>query len=76
MRLPKAEVGSTRTAITGGTITRVIAEDGVEEDVWEYDTGEVIHQRDCGRCDGGLVYSPVRFCGYCQGRGLVEVRQP
>lgn len=36
--------------------------------------GRIVYQRRCTDCDGGLIYSPVRFCTVCGGDGyLVRV---
>jgi hypothetical protein len=45
------------------------------ETAWEGFTPDAVIVQDvCPDCDRGLLYAPVRFCPYCQGRGVVIAR--
>ncbi len=45
------------------------------ETAWEgFQDDEVIIQCKCPHCDKGLIYAPVRYCGFCHGDGYLTRR--
>lgn len=60
-----------RRSISGAVVTTVVDAQGIEWELYDYGDGDVIHQRRCPDCNGGLLLAPARFHARCGGSGFL-----